>query len=291
MALVHAIFCSRVALVHVLSSLRWRSAQRCPVGRETAAERRPAPAGGPRMEHNQQAGRRRRQTADGRRQTSSPRDRIVRHCPTGDRRVRATVRVASALAKRRPRQWPVTGCRRGGQSPAKSSNMKKDGDDQTQRKMGLKKNMKKDRPTKRGRTITLRVLAGRKPVAERQLLLSNRSDCKAAMDDDPTSINYELRTMGMRRVDTDEFDEESVQARLERFKTMLHAFGTSISFMNTSHQHIVAYKNLCIAKGFCSCKIGLDMDVKWNATYLMLNHLVPHREPFFGVYYYTTFFG
>ncbi|XP_015689102.1 uncharacterized protein LOC107303604 isoform X2 [Oryza brachyantha] len=220
MALVHAIFCSRVALVHVLSSLRWRSAQRCPVGRETAAERRPAPAGGPRMEHNQQAGRRRRQTADGRRQTSSPRDRIVRHCPTGDRRVRATVRVASALAKRRPRQWPVTGCRRGGQSPAKSSNMKKDGDDQTQRKMGLKKNMKKDRPTKSfvnsSSLTTSRQLrwfgcAGRKPVAERQLLLSNRSDCKAAMDDDPTSINYELRTMGMRRVDTDEFDEESVQ--------------------------------------------------------------------------------
>ena len=28
-------------------------------------------------------------------------------------------------------------------------------------------------------------------------------------------------------------------------------------------------------------KFGLDMDVRWNSTYLMLKHLIPHRETFF----------
>ena len=71
-----------------------------------------------------------------------------------------------------------------------------------------------------------------------------------------------------------------VKAGLEVFKPMLHAFRTAISFMNSSNLRIASYKNFCIAKGVRPRKFGLDMDVRWNATYLMLKHLIGHRAPF-----------
>jgi hypothetical protein len=36
-----------------------------------------------------------------------------------------------------------------------------------------------------------------------------------------------------------------------------------------------------------SLKFGLDMDVRWNATYLMLKHLIPYRHTF-GVFIATN---
>jgi hypothetical protein len=35
-----------------------------------------------------------------------------------------------------------------------------------------------------------------------------------------------------------------------------------------------------MAKGVRPQKFGLDMDVTWDATYLMLKHLIPHRSMF-----------
>jgi hypothetical protein len=40
------------------------------------------------------------------------------------------------------------------------------------------------------------------------------------------------------------------------------------------------FKNYCEAKGMRPRKFGLDMDVRWNAIYLMLKHLVPYKEVF-----------
>jgi hypothetical protein len=39
-------------------------------------------------------------------------------------------------------------------------------------------------------------------------------------------------------------------------------------------------KNYCIAQGVRLRKFDLDMDVKWNATYLMLKHLLSYKDVF-----------
>jgi len=64
------------------------------------------------------------------------------------------------------------------------------------------------------------------------------------------------------------------------FKPMLGAFRSAISFLNSSNQRIAAYKSYCIAVGERPRKFGLDMDVSWNSTYLMLKHLLPHKVTF-----------
>ncbi|XP_072148491.1 zinc finger BED domain-containing protein RICESLEEPER 2-like [Setaria viridis] len=71
-----------------------------------------------------------------------------------------------------------------------------------------------------------------------------------------------------------------VKADLDVFKPMISAFRTAISFLNSSNQRIVAYKSYCIAVGVRPRKFALDMDVRWNSTYLMLKHLMPHKNTF-----------
>ena len=71
-----------------------------------------------------------------------------------------------------------------------------------------------------------------------------------------------------------------VKAGLDKFKPMLNDIRAAISFLNASNQRIATYKNVCIAAGYRPRMFGLDMDVRWNSTYLMLKHLIPHREPF-----------
>ena len=71
-----------------------------------------------------------------------------------------------------------------------------------------------------------------------------------------------------------------VKSGLDSFKDMLTNFRTAISFLNASNQRIAAYKSYCISMGVNTRKFGLDRDVRWNATYLMLKHLMPHRETF-----------
>jgi hypothetical protein len=70
---------------------------------------------------------------------------------------------------------------------------------------------------------------------------------------------------------------------LKRLKPYLEAFRTAIAFLNSSNQRIAAYKSYCVAVGERPRKFGLDMDVRWNSTYLMLKHLVPHKKSF-GVF-------
>jgi hypothetical protein len=40
------------------------------------------------------------------------------------------------------------------------------------------------------------------------------------------------------------------------------------------------FKNFCNAQGVGPRKFSLDMDVRWNATYLMLKHLLPYKDIF-----------
>ena len=71
-----------------------------------------------------------------------------------------------------------------------------------------------------------------------------------------------------------------VKSGLKRISAYLESFRTAISFLNSSNQRIAAYKTYCIAVGERPRKFGLDMDVRWNSTYIMLKHLIPHRQSF-----------
>jgi hypothetical protein len=79
-----------------------------------------------------------------------------------------------------------------------------------------------------------------------------------------------------------------VKAGLQVFKPFLSSFRSAISFINASNQRIAAYKSYCISCNVRPRKFGLDMDVRWNATYLMLKHLIPHRHTF-GVFIATNY--
>ena len=71
-----------------------------------------------------------------------------------------------------------------------------------------------------------------------------------------------------------------VKSGLKRFKPYTEDFRTAINFLNSSNQRIAMFKNYCTAQGVRPRKFGLDMDVRWNATYLMLKHLVPYKHVF-----------
>lgn len=57
-------------------------------------------------------------------------------------------------------------------------------------------------------------------------------------------------------------------------------FRTAINFLNASNSRIATFKEYCLARGVRPRKFGLDMDVRWNSTYLMLKHLVPYKTVF-----------
>jgi hypothetical protein len=71
-----------------------------------------------------------------------------------------------------------------------------------------------------------------------------------------------------------------VKSGLKRLQPYLEDFRTAINFLNSSNQRIAMFKNYYIAKGVRPRKFGLDIDFRWNATYLMLKHLVPYSEVF-----------
>jgi hypothetical protein len=71
-----------------------------------------------------------------------------------------------------------------------------------------------------------------------------------------------------------------VKEALVTVSPMIDAFNIAIAFINSSNQRIAAYKSYCMASGIRSRKFGLDMDVRWNSTYLMLKHLLPHKKTF-----------
>lgn len=71
-----------------------------------------------------------------------------------------------------------------------------------------------------------------------------------------------------------------VKSGMKRLKPFLEDFRTAINFLNASNSRIAAFKEYCLARGVRPRKFGLDMDVRWNSTYLMLKHLVPYKTVF-----------
>jgi hypothetical protein len=71
-----------------------------------------------------------------------------------------------------------------------------------------------------------------------------------------------------------------VKCGLKRLKDYLDVFRTAINFLNSSNQRISSFTNYCKAKGCRPRNFGLDMDVRWNSTYLMLKHLLPYKFVF-----------
>ncbi|WVZ96384.1 hypothetical protein U9M48_042029 [Paspalum notatum var. saurae] len=51
-------------------------------------------------------------------------------------------------------------------------------------------------------------------------------------------------------------------------------------FWEYKPDRIALYKTFCTAMGVRPRKFGLNMDVRWNSTYLMLKHLIPYRSTF-----------
>ncbi|WVZ77162.1 hypothetical protein U9M48_025060 [Paspalum notatum var. saurae] len=71
-----------------------------------------------------------------------------------------------------------------------------------------------------------------------------------------------------------------IKSCLKRLLPYLEDFRTAITFLNSSNQRIASYKQYCLSVGVCPRKFGVDMDVRWNSTYLMLKHLVPCQSTF-----------
>jgi hypothetical protein len=72
-----------------------------------------------------------------------------------------------------------------------------------------------------------------------------------------------------------------VHATFVELKPYLEDFRIVISFLNSSHQRIAAYRSFCVVVGVRPRKFGLDMEVRWNSTYLMLKDLIPYKNTFY----------
>jgi hypothetical protein len=68
-----------------------------------------------------------------------------------------------------------------------------------------------------------------------------------------------------------------VKCGLKHLKEHVDDFRTAITFINASNQRIATYKQYCLCVGVRPRKFGVDMDVRWNSTFLMLKHLFPCR--------------
>jgi hypothetical protein len=76
---------------------------------------------------------------------------------------------------------------------------------------------------------------------------------------------------------------------LETFEDIFGGFqDTTISFLNSSNQRIASFKSFCLAARVRPRKFGLDMDVRWNSTYIMLKHLLPYKYTF-SVFIHTNY--
>jgi hypothetical protein len=71
-----------------------------------------------------------------------------------------------------------------------------------------------------------------------------------------------------------------VKCGFKRLKQHVDDFRTAITFLNPSNQRIVSYKQYCLSVGVRPRKFCVDMDVRWNSTFLMLKHLVTYRGTF-----------
>jgi hypothetical protein len=71
-----------------------------------------------------------------------------------------------------------------------------------------------------------------------------------------------------------------VKSGLKRIAPCIEVLRTAIVFLNSSNHRIAQFKNYCQAKGIRPRKFNLDMDVRWNSTYLMLKQLLPYKGVF-----------
>jgi hypothetical protein len=71
-----------------------------------------------------------------------------------------------------------------------------------------------------------------------------------------------------------------INSCLKRLQPYLKDFRIAITFLNALNQCMASYKQYCLSVGVRPRKFGMDMDVRWNFTFLMLKHLVPYQSTF-----------
>jgi hypothetical protein len=106
----------------------------------------------------------------------------------------------------------------------------------------------------------------------------------AMTDDDAFIPNDGLRTMFLHQRCLCHVINLIVKAGHQHLKPYIDEFITAITFLNASNQCILVYKSYCMSMAIHPRKFGVDMDVRWNSTYLMLQHLVPYKYNFFVFY-------
>jgi hypothetical protein len=71
-----------------------------------------------------------------------------------------------------------------------------------------------------------------------------------------------------------------VKSGLKCTKEKLEDFCKAISCLYSFNECIAPFKSFCIEQCVHPPKFNLDIDVKWNATYLMLKNVVPRKHTF-----------
>ncbi|WVZ50505.1 hypothetical protein U9M48_001751, partial [Paspalum notatum var. saurae] len=99
-------------------------------------------------------------------------------------------------------------------------------------------------------------------------------------NDDDTPSDDDLSSMFLHQRCCCHVINLGVKAGLDPLKAYIDDFKTAITLLNASNQRIVAYKSYCMSMAVRPRKFGVDMDVRWNSTYLMLKHLVPYKSTF-----------
>jgi hypothetical protein len=111
-------------------------------------------------------------------------------------------------------------------------------------------------------------------------LLSKYLGIEVLTDNDRNETDNAVSTLFMHQRCACHIINLIVKETLNALQPLIEAFRTAISFLNSSNQRISTYKSYCIATGVRPRKFQLDIEVRWNSTYLMLKHLFPHQTPF-----------
>ncbi|WVZ98963.1 LOW QUALITY PROTEIN: hypothetical protein U9M48_044333 [Paspalum notatum var. saurae] len=93
-------------------------------------------------------------------------------------------------------------------------------------------------------------------------------------NDDDTHSDDDLSAMFLHQCCCCHIINLGVKAGLDPLKTYIDDIRTAITFLNDSNQRY------CMSMVVRPHKFGVDMDVRWNSTYLMLKHLVPYKSTF-----------
>jgi hypothetical protein len=120
--------------------------------------------------------------------------------------------------------------------------------------------------------------------------LDNASANASAMDDLTPSLSSYVGSSLLHQRCACYIINLIVKSGLKRLDTYLDDFRTTIFFLNSSNQRITSFKSYCLAAGVRPRKFGLDMNIRWNSTYLMLKHLVPYKDTF-SVFIHTNYKG